>query len=47
MLIRERGERERIECRALNNKNTSPKPLMMKMRGVDYCKFLQVAELRD
>lgn len=45
-LIRER-ERERTVCRGLHKKNTSPKLLIGKMRGADYCKLLKAAELKD
>ena len=58
-LIREKGERGRrageggqrerepTKCRTLHKKNTSPKPLVEKMRGANHCKFLQAAELKD
>ena len=40
---RKEREREKTGCRALHNKNTSPKSQMGKTRGTDDCKFLQAA----
>ena len=38
--------RERAVHRGLHRENTSPKTLTGKMRGADFCKFLQVG-LKD
>lgn len=40
-------ERKRTEYRTFHKENTSPKPLMGKMGGVDYCKFAQTAEIKE
>lgn len=40
------NERERGEQRGSQRENTSPKTLTGKMRGADFCKFLQVG-LKD
>ena len=40
-LATERGERGRGAHRELHEENTSLETLMEKMRGVDFCEFLQ------
>ena len=39
-------DRDKVACRGLHKKNTSPKPLSWKMRMADPCKFLQAAKLK-
>lgn len=48
-LNEERGERERSTqgIRASPKENTSPNPLIWKMRGADFCEYLQLAELKN
>lgn len=46
-LVLEKGRRESGVHREMHKENTSPKPVAGKMRGADFCEFLQPLELKD
>jgi len=46
-LVAQKGKRKKGAQRETHKENTSPKPLAGKMRGVDFCEFLQPTGLKD
>ena len=46
-LVAQKGERKKGAHRETHKEHNSPKPLDGKMRGADFCEFLQPAGLKD